>query len=164
MSQLTEFLLADGKIPNGNTFNQIMNQEVSVFESYHDQIQWLFPLPEASQVQPQSPILQAKEYHILREGYFHLDRLVSSKRFMLEFFDSYKDWMAPFDHNHLRISRVIKCTSLFRGPVYADDFKNMIWKILRENDRHMVITNNTLSHWLNAVSYGDTEEIRKWKS
>lgn len=164
MTQLTKFLLSDGKIPNGNTFGQIMNQRTAVFEMAHDQIQWMFPLPEPSKVQPGAPILTLTEFHELKAGYFHLDRLVSGKRFMLEFLGNYKLWMNVSDHNHLRISRVIKCASLFRGPVYADDFRVMVWKILRDNGRHQIINNTTVAHWLNAVGYGDSEEIHKWKS
>ena len=164
MTQLTEFLLADGKIPNGNTFGQIINQRTAAFEMAHDQIQWMFPLPEPSKSQPGSPILTLDEFHELKAGYFHLDRLVSAKRFMLKFLGNHKLWMTTTDHNHLRISRVIKCASLFRGPAYAHDFRVMVWKILRDNNRSHFITDNTLAHWLNAISYGDSEEIRKWKS
>lgn len=164
MSQLTQFLLADGQIPNGKTFGQIMNQRTADFEMAHDQIQWLFPLPEPSRAQPQSPILTRAEYDELKAGYFHLDRLVSAKRYMLEFLSRYKLWMSPHDHNHLRISRVIKCASLFRGHVYADDFRVMVWKTLRDNGKADVISNTTVNHWLAAASYGDSEEIRKWKS
>lgn len=164
MTQLTEFLLSDGKIPNGNTFGQIMNQHFDVFESSHDQIQWMFPLPEPSKFQPNAPVLTLAEFHELKIGYFHLDRLVSAKRFMLEFLGNYKSWMTMSDHNHLRISRVIKCASLFRGPVYADDFRIMVWRIIRDNGRQHHINNTTIAHWLNAISYGDSEEIRKWKS
>ncbi len=164
MTQLTDFLLSDGKIPNGNTFRQIMNQQTAVFEKTHDQIQWLFPLPEPSHAQPNAPILTQVEFHELKAGYFHLDRLVSAKRYMLEFLSQYRGWMNTANHNHFRITRVIKCASLFRGPVYADDFRIMVWKILRDNGRHQIINNTTVAHWLNAVSYGESEEIRKWKS
>jgi len=164
MTQLTEFLLADGKTSSGKTFGQIMNQQNSEFEMAHDQIQWMFPLPEPSRAQPGSPILTRAEYDELKGGYFHLDRLVSAKRFMLEFLNSYKLWMVPMDHNHLRISRILKCTSLFRGQPYADDFRVMVWKALRDNGRADVINNNTVAHWLAAASYGSSEEIRKWKS
>lgn len=164
MTQLTDFLLADGPMANGQTFGQVMNQSPSTFELHHDQIQWMFPLPKPSNCQPGAPILTRAEYDTLKAGYFHLDRLVSAKRFMLEFLNEYKLWMVPQDHNHLRITRVIECASLFRGHVYADDFRIMVWNRLRVMNRHMVINDRTLVYWLNATRYGESEEVKQWKS
>ena len=45
---------------------------------------------------------------------------------MLLFYQRTHAWRRPFDHNHLRITRIIKSLRLLCGDVLADDFRDAI--------------------------------------
>ena len=42
---------------------------------------------------------------------------------MLQFYRDTEAWRRPFDHNHLRITRIIKSLRLINGDAAADAFK-----------------------------------------
>ena len=45
---------------------------------------------------------------------------------MEAFYRATHDWMMPNDHNHLRITRIIRSLRLLRGDDEADAFRNAI--------------------------------------
>lgn len=61
MSALHEFYTGTGKDAAGRTITQVRNFSYKEMEEVHDYIQWLFPLTETSQFNPDAPILTADD-------------------------------------------------------------------------------------------------------
>jgi Opioid growth factor receptor (OGFr) conserved region len=123
---LLEFLKGEGKDDSGRSIDDILSFGDAALERNHDFIQWLFPLPEPSRAQPSSPILTAEEITAIRassEAQANLDRVT---RRMSDFYSRQDHWLRYHDHNHLRISRIIRSLALLRSEEAAEGFLSVI--------------------------------------
>lgn len=114
MSRLIEFYGGQGADDAGRYFNEVMDFDLDALEHGHDYIQWIFPLPEASRFHPRAPLLTEEDL----ARFTHPDsvlRTIQARRaciLMLNFFMSTTAWRAPKDHNHLRITRILRFLTL----------------------------------------------------
>ena len=56
-------------------------------------------------------------------------------------------WNAPYDHNQLRITRVIECLRLLVSDEAADNFHKNVLELIQNNNR---VSARTLNFWKNA--------------
>ena len=120
------FLEGRGTDGFGRRVEEILSFDDGDLERNHDFIQWLFPLPERSQAQPQPPILTAEEIAAIRGNSVaraNLDRVVSM---MAGFYRRNDHWLRPHDHNHLRITRIIRSLALLHSREAAERLLSMI--------------------------------------
>src|SRR5579863_7379139 len=61
MSKLTDFYFNDEPDIEGRYFYEILGQKNHWLEACHDYIQWLFPLPEHSNFNPDAPLLTEED-------------------------------------------------------------------------------------------------------
>lgn len=114
MSRLIDFYRGRGTDDAGRTFHEMMDFAEDALEREHSYIQWLFPLPEPSRFHPDAPLLTEED---LAE-FTHPDsvlRTIQARRaciLMLNFFVTTTAWRAPGDHNHLRITRILRFLTL----------------------------------------------------
>jgi len=128
--QILEFLEKDGIDAQGRTIEEIWRWDDAQWESEHDFIQWLFPLNEQSMAVRNSPVLSADDIEQIRKSDVALSSLESSTaRFQL-FLSRSSHWVRSYDHNHLRITRVIKSLRLLAGDNAAGYFKEWLSKRL----------------------------------
>ena len=123
---IATFLTADGRDDAGRTHADILAADNRFLESRHDFIQWLFPLQEPSRAVPGSPVLDRATIAALRISPAAQERLGAAAERMLAFYGATSAWRTAFDHNHLRITRVIKSLRLLAGDTAAEDFKRRI--------------------------------------
>lgn len=123
---ISAFLAADGRDAAGRSFDTVLRFDDGQLESRHDFIQWLFPLPEPSRAVPGSPVLDAAAIAALRASDIARSRQEQAAARMLQFYRATHAWRRPFDHNHLRITRIIKSLRLLAGADRADAFKRDI--------------------------------------
>lgn len=109
MSDILDFLQGDEPNPEGLTLYDMLDFDDFQFEDGHTHIQWLFPLPEASKAQPSSPIATEADYDAIAESPVLKARLLASLGRYILFLDRTLPWRQARDHNHLRITRVIRC-------------------------------------------------------
>jgi hypothetical protein len=97
-------------------------------ESIHDFIQWMFPLTEPSPVNPAAPVLDADTIAVIRADSALQSALRVSWLRLLDFYGleirgqrvecgrdfgiKSQNWLHPGNHNHLRITRILKCQRL----------------------------------------------------
>ena len=113
----------------GRTLSSILAWDDNKLESRHDYIQTLFPLPEESLFNYYAPIVDNDTYKTFHAQPELRDQLKKSFIRMLKFYglerqtDGHKikivrgsnfsrasrNWVVRFDHNHLRITRIIRC-------------------------------------------------------
>jgi hypothetical protein len=88
-------------------------------EEVHDYIQWLFPLQTRSGAQPGAPVLTPAETDAIRMDRNAQNTLTKAAERMLRFYHGTQWWLTSFDHNHLRITRIIHSLKLLVGSEEA---------------------------------------------
>jgi hypothetical protein len=120
------FLQGEGVDTRGRTLFDVLAFDNAALERTHDFIQWLFPLPEPSSAVPDAPVLTAEEIEAIRESSLAQCALAAALDRMDAFYRMTHDWLMPNDHNHLRITRIIRSLRLLAGDEAADAFKAAI--------------------------------------
>jgi hypothetical protein len=106
------FLAGTGQDDAGRTIAQVLAFDGSDLEMHHDYIQWLFPLNEPSRAVSGSPVLTTGDIGRIRNDTLAATNLRAAATRMGAFYDSTSHWLGAFDHNHLRITRIIKSLRL----------------------------------------------------
>lgn len=125
-SAIVQFLGGDGRDAAERGFADVLAMDDAAIERRHDFIQWLFPLDEPSRAVPSSPVLTSLDIATLRDCAVAQRRLTDGTERMLRFYRATSRWKQPFDHNHLRITRIIRSLRLLAGDAAADGFKAAI--------------------------------------
>jgi hypothetical protein len=120
------FLEGEGVDARGRTVFDVLSMNDVALEHTHDFIQWLFPLPEPSSAVPDSPVLTPDDIQAIRVSDLAPMALAAGTDRMSAFYRSTHDWLMPNDHNHLRITRIIRSLRLLVGDAEADAFRDDI--------------------------------------
>ena len=75
-----------------------------------------------SRAQPQSPILTPAEITAIRESSAAQENLREAAELMSGFYQRNDHWLRYADHNHLRVSRIIRSLALLQGEEAAKQF------------------------------------------
>ncbi|KQY80299.1 opioid growth factor receptor-related protein [Brevundimonas sp. Root1423] len=126
MSAITAFLEGEGPDARGRTLFDVLAMDNVALERNHDFIQWLFPLREPSRAVPEAPVLADTEVEAIRESVMAQCALAAATDRMDAFYRATHDWLMPNDHNHLRITRIIRSLRLLVGDEQADAFRAAI--------------------------------------
>jgi hypothetical protein len=125
-SRLLAFLGGEGTDGAGRTLDAVLAFDDRALEQRHDFIQWLYPLPERSGANPDAPILTDEDIAAIRSDP-RLQRAVErSLERMSAFYARNAHWLRSHDHNHLRITRIIRSVGLLLGPEPAERFYNLV--------------------------------------
>lgn len=129
-AMLVPFYLGEQRDSEGRTIQQMWTWDLEELECIHDYIQWLFPLPERSAFNPDAPIVDEEAIKEFQSNPYLRQNLLRSLTVMLQFYglqrhemsdgkivvsqsEDYpnrkREWVCIFDHNYLRISRILKC-------------------------------------------------------
>ncbi len=110
----------------GRTLAQILAWSDGELEAVHDYIQWMFPTIQPSGVNPYAPLVTAGTIRTFEERPELRDALRRSLDRMLAFYglrredhtgrividekrfaDRARTWLHPYNHNHLRLTRIM---------------------------------------------------------
>src|SRR5262245_11421325 len=125
-SSAVSFLTGEGRDHRGRSFEDVLAFDDPRLERHHDYVQWLFPLPEASRFNLDAPVLTADALAELAASAVAKDNLRRARDRMLAFYRANDHWLTTFDHNHLRITRIIRCLALILGRGDAQAFHDEI--------------------------------------
>jgi hypothetical protein len=138
-------------------------------EDVHDYIQWMFPLREPSPVNPSAPALDRETIAEFRARPELQDNLRASFLRMLRFYGiewregqvvraaSYsersRNWLWQGNHNHLRITRILKCLAALGLEAEARAFLACLTEIYEAEERKArpSISEETYRFWSTAV-------------
>jgi O-acetyl-ADP-ribose deacetylase (regulator of RNase III) len=120
-SRIRSFLDGSGMDNRGRTLDDILAFSDQQLESVHDYIQWLFPLTEPSRFNPFAPLLDQETILEIRKDPDSLSNLYRSLVRMLAFYEVNSHWASPWDHNLLRITRILGCCRILLGSEIASD-------------------------------------------
>jgi hypothetical protein len=125
-SPILAFLEGEGTDARGRTVFHVLAMNDAALEETHDFIQWLFPLPEPSAAVPDAPVLSPDDIRAIRESELAPQALAAATDRMASFYRSTHGWLMPNDHNHRRITRIIRSLRLLVGDAEADAFRAFI--------------------------------------
>ncbi|HEX4007625.1 MAG TPA: opioid growth factor receptor-related protein [Acidobacteriaceae bacterium] len=155
---------------SGRTHAEIVAWDDERLEGVHDFIQWLFPLPERSSVNPWAPVIEAAVVAAFNESPEMRERLLAAFDRMLRFYGLKRDtrgdtarivrgrnfaeradkWLWPNNHNHLRITRILRSVRLLGLRAESAALFRALDRINREFPGR--ITESTGEFWQDAAS------------
>ena len=144
------FLRGEGRDGRGRTLAEVLAWDDAELEGVHDYIQWLFPLMEASRAVPGSPVLDATEAAAIRDDRGALAGLREARDRMTLFYARTDRWLSDFDHNHLRITRIITALGTLLGPEEALKFYGRVTALNALAGGP--VNAGSLGHWERALS------------
>lgn len=155
----------------GRLLSELWELDNNELEDEHDYIQWLFPLREASIHNHNAPIVNDAVIEAFLSEPRMRRNLLQSLKVMLRFYglelneaeddttiiafsDDYefrkKVWLRKYNHNYLRLTRILKCLMMFGLEEYAGELYDCLQKIYdEEGDK---IGEETLQFWTEAVN------------
>lgn len=142
------FLEGEAMDPRGRTVFEVLAMNDVALEHTHDFIQWLFPLPEPSAAVPDAPVLGPEDIRAIRESELAPIALAAATDRMTSFYWATHDWLMPNDHNHRRITRIIRSLRLLVGDAEADAFRAAILE--RVEATHAPISARSRGYWETA--------------
>lgn len=148
MSAITDLMEGRGPDGAGRTIEAVLAFGPNALERHHDFIQWLFPLPEPSQAVPGSPVLGAQDIETLRRSAAAQRHLAQAQALMSRFYLEGADWLQMTDHNHLRITRIIRSLRLLVGDAAAHAFRKTI--LDRVDAARAPVSETSRAYWLAA--------------
>jgi len=158
----------------GRYLHEIQEWPDDQLEAVHDFIQWLFPLPEPSGFNAAAPILNRESMQEFRNRPELQQNLRVSFLRMMKFYGLEVDfageikvtrsrhfaakatvWLSPGNHNHLRITRILRCLSLLGLEAEARAFFECLSEIY-ENERSQprpARSDETMPYWREAAGH-----------
>ena len=149
---------------SGRTLREIHAWGYYELENVHDYIQWLFPLPEPSQYNRLAPVLDAEQIAKFHSEVELRAQLLVSFDKMLGFYgfernnmsiirsdiweERSHNWLMPGNHNHLRLTRILKSLSILGLKGHANAFFKALDDVFAEKSN--VISDTTLDFWKRA--------------
>ncbi|OTA92580.1 hypothetical protein M434DRAFT_12281 [Hypoxylon sp. CO27-5] len=156
--------------PRGSFFD-ILRLSDDELERKHDYIQWLFPLTEASLHNSTVPVLDYQTIMIfrrhpqdlLRENvrlalmrmlwFYGFDPVWNDGRLFIEPIEGpigkHRRWLRDTDHNHLRLSRIIRSLRIFGMAHEAEVLYRMF--VDTNGAWGSIVSNVSLGHWKRSV-------------
>ncbi|MDR1389233.1 MAG: hypothetical protein LBJ31_04590 [Treponema sp.] len=168
MKNIVDFYSGISTDTEGRTIHDIFKFNYEQLETIHDYIQWLFPLKEKSNFNDNAPLLTSGDIQVFRSDDVIKANVNKALRMMLDFYgfnmatndanikiaknENYeeraKNWITPFNHNYLRITRILKFLTLAGMKNYAAAFFGALENVYTGNKK--TIGRTTFAYWKNA--------------
>lgn len=144
------FLSGTGRDGRGRLLDDVLAFTDQELEAHHDYIQWLFPLDTPSAAVPGSPILTPSDIAAISACAQCQVNLRRALERMERFYAGNDHWLVPGDHNHLRITRIIRSIRLLVGPKQAEDFFDAI--MARVTQSGAPVSHTSQRYWKEALA------------
>lgn len=147
----------EGKVPDykGRFLDEILDYSPTELESVHDYIQVIFPLKETSFFNPDACLITDDDIDKINNSSFAKAGAYRAIYTMLFYYMEQSDWATHYNHNLLRITRMIKFIHLIFGTSNAKDILKCI--MLRCKQLNFQPNKKTLEFWNMAVE-GNTPD------
>lgn len=135
---------------SGHTYEKVMKNDFD-WESSHNFIQYLFPTDQKSQFNPTAPVLTLEDINVLSYNSLFIFRLNNAwvefhERYISEYGSEFHLFCSGPNHNHLRLTRILRCLRLFKQP--RNIFSNIV--LLKENGK-LKCTKESWNYWLEEM-------------
>jgi hypothetical protein len=150
MRPIHAFLAGTGRDGAGRSLADVLAFDDARIEGVHDFIQWCFPLAEASRGVPGAPVLSPDEAEAIRADSTAREGLRAALARMRRFYAETDGWLRGYDHNHLRITRIVTATRDLLGPHEAAAFHAFV--TARDAEAGGPVNRNSLRYWKAALN------------
>ena len=146
----------------GRSYIETLKWTDAELERCHDQVQWIFPLHEASKHAKVAPIVTPEIVNEAKKDKRVIKNLLLAVERFKEFygigehedFQKQSQWCQDRDHNLLRITRIIRCLRLFDLDLEACEFYADVMKVA---NRYRIQNGKTLNqatgeYWFRALT------------
>lgn len=169
ISKLVEFYWGKGHDASGRTIGEVLSFSDEQLEDVHDYIQWLFPLQEKSAFNDAAPLVTADDISIFNKNSALREKLLLSFAKLLSFYgfivvieksgklkitrsemfaEKARNWLTPYNHNFLRITRILKSLKILGCRKYTEAFLEALEQVYKENTQ---IVGESVGYWRSAV-------------
>lgn len=128
-SKLQDFHKGRTLLSSGHRRADLLKLTDAEFERHHGFIQWAFPTPENSYNNFSAPLLDLGTAICLSEDAESTSFLEKMSVRFLQFLKDNNHWGTAYNHNHLRITRVIHSLRILHSWELADWFHQQIIKL-----------------------------------
>ncbi|RYG48842.1 hypothetical protein EON79_03245 [bacterium] len=148
-----------GRDDAGRTLEDILAFGDRDLERHHDFIQWLFPNPRPSGVNPDAPLLTPVIAEAVRDNPERMRNAERALDRMLAFYGFVRNgdevgshngsndhWLQPGDHNHLRLTRILTFLRLIGREELSKSLAHRLLELPAS-----VVTNRTRDFWRDAA-------------
>lgn len=146
--KVLSFLQDTGPDHRGRYLSDIWKFNDQQMETTHDYIQWVFPLDEPSSASADAPVLEPGEIALIHKSSLAAHNLNASVNWFIAFLTRNDQWRTAHDHNHLRITRMIKSQRLLHSEMAANATRDKILKLAESSKAQ--ISETALDYWRNA--------------
>jgi hypothetical protein len=147
-SRLVAFLEGSGTDSQGRRLSDVWQFDDDEIEHTHDFIQWMFPLREVSGLNFTAPTLLASDIEAIQSSMQCRQNLEKSSTWILAFFERTEEIFQYTNHNHLRVTRIIKSLRLLHSDKLADQFKQAVLAMIQAKGAR--INPVTVAFWLES--------------
>ena len=147
-SRLVAFLKGSGTDTGSRRLSDIWQFDDDEIDHTHDFIQWMFPLREASGANFNAPTLLVSDIKVIQSSMQCRQNLEKSATWILAFFERTEEIFQYTNHNHLRVTRIIKSLRLLHSDQQAEQFKQAVLAMIQA--RGARINPITVAFWLEA--------------
>jgi hypothetical protein len=179
--RLVSFYLSLATDDRGRSLQQIHRWSDEKLERVHDYIQWLFPLTEPSNFNPEAPVLDQHaidEFRTRPELRTNLRtsfvRMLAFYGFVLienpplrvvpsaSFTERSENWLMPVNHNHLRITRILRSLRVLGLQEEAAAFFLCLADLYDKESTTTIprISKETFHHWRSAMKPDLKEDLQ----
>ncbi len=128
--KIYDFFVGTGTDHAGRTIKDYCEMPHESLELIHDYIQWAFPTRQPSQCQEaNAPLLSDVVIALLQSNRTALGNYYTMFYRMIEFYRQTPQWLTDFDHNHLRITRIIESSGEILGLGSPEYFLDIILEL-----------------------------------
>jgi hypothetical protein len=146
---VVSFLTGESADAHGRTIEAVLQQDDEWLEKEHNYIQWLFPLLDESEQVHDAPVLSPEEVELLRQSDAALGNQQQAVERMMHFYTNNDHWLTTMDHNHLRITRILKSVQLLQSLVAAEAIYNRLME--RVHQAGDPIDPKNIAFWTDVV-------------
>ncbi len=148
--RIFNFFAGTGTDHAGRSIQDYHDMSNDDLEAIHDYIQWAFPTRQPSQCQdPNAPLLSDEAVVLLQSNWTALDNFYSMLDRMITFYEQTPKWLTGFDHNHMRITRIIESSGEILGLESPEYFLNIILKLNKNADSP--VNAKSINFWLRTM-------------
>lgn len=162
MDAIIAFYRGEGRDHCGRRIEEMWRFDRDTLERRHDFIQWLFPLAELSRFNSRAPLVTSQTSAAFRDDPELGRALLRSLDLMLDFYglqragdriekgpdfpDRAANWFGAGNHNHLRLSRIVKSLALLGQPALARALRDRLLAIA-DDYGPTAVAPGTRRHW-----------------
>jgi len=169
-SPLLAYYRGTGRDHAGRRLRDVLAWDNDALEQVHDYVQWVFPNELPSRASSAAPLLTADDIAVFRGdpalqeallrsldrmlAFYGLRRLEDANGVRIERADDWpvrsRQWLQPYNHNHLRLTRVMKCLRVLGREAEARALQAVLLDIAERTDVGGV-SRATTRYWKSAL-------------